>query len=76
MGLEHISHVSDIVFIPVQKVPLWIRHGVLITPSIHTEVLTEVEKSLWNVIHKTTSGICFVEILYVLQDYFGGVMGR
>ena len=36
-----IFHGSDIVFIPVQKETVWVRHRVLIIPSRNLEVLPE-----------------------------------
>ena len=76
MGLEIVCHVSDILFIPVQKVPIWVWHGVLIITSSNIEVLTDSDKSLWYRIQEVTIGIGFVEILYVLQEFIFEVTGR
>ena len=44
---ECVFHVSGIVVIPVNKVPVWVSHIVLIIKRINIEFFLEAEESLW-----------------------------
>ena len=60
----------------MNEVPVWVRHILLIIPSINIEVLPEAEESLWDKIREITRMIGFVKILSVLCDFFSAFLGR
>ena len=46
--MEYVCHVSDHVFGPVHKMPVWVSHTLFIITSINIDVLSELEESLFS----------------------------
>ena len=60
----------------MQKVPVWVRHIVLIITSFNIEIFLEMVDICLDIIPEINSRIGFFEILYVLQEFVGEVTGR
>ena len=76
-SLEHVQDIGDLVFIPLQKLPVWVRHDVLISTRKNIEVFPKLEEGLfWDRTRDITSGIGFPEINHVLQYLAIYVSGR
>ena len=62
--VQELVHRGSIIVVSLlQKDTVWIRHIVIIIPSINIQVFPEGEESLWEKIQETTSGIGLIEIL-------------
>ena len=73
---EIVCHVSDLGVSPARKETVWVRHRVLIIPINNLEIFPEGEDSLWEKIEEIIRWIGIFEILCVLHDFGGKVMGK
>ena len=59
VGLERVCCVINVLIILVYNVPVWVRHGVLIIPSINLAVFPQAEEILCDRIQDINSGLGF-----------------